>query len=263
MSLPPSEPRTTEEVPTRAPVELPHDRRSQPWIQRFPATFGLIAFTMMVFIVQYLSVQTTGIDPVLQYGAKVREYIAEGEVWRLITPIFIHIGLWHVFVNMYSLYILGPAVESFFGSRRMLAFYLISGVGGVAMSMLFSAHASAGASGAIFGLLGALVAFLFRHRKVFGRRGMMQFRHLLLVALLNLFLGLMPGIDNWGHLGGIISGGLVTYYLGPDLEPQFLDTERPRLVDHRAWRDTGRWIILVAVVVVALAMMASYSTIGQ
>ena len=271
MSLPPSEPpiggelqpRTPVELPPRAPEELPHDRRTQPWIQRFPATFGLIAFTMLVFLAQYFSLQLLRWDPVLEYGVKIREAIAAGEVWRLVTPIFIHVGMWHFFVNMYSLYILGPAVESFFGSARMLAFYMISGVGGVAMSMLLSAHASAGASGAIFGLLGALVAFFFRHRKVFGRGGMVRFRNLLLVALLNLFLGLMPGIDNWGHLGGFISGALVTYYLGPDLEPQFLDTERPRLVDHRSWRDTRRWIILVAVVIVALAMMASYSTLGR
>ena len=243
-------------------VQLPRSRRRQPWVVRFPATFGLIAITMLVFLVQYFSQQILGIDLVLEYGAKIREAIAAGQVWRLITPVFIHIGLWHFFVNMYSLYVLGPAVERFFGSARMLAFYMISGIGGVALSSLLSNNPSAGASGAIFGLLGALVAFLFRHRKVFGRQGMQQFRHLLLVALLNLFLGLMPGIDNWGHMGGLISGALVTYFLGPNLEVQWLNPERPRLVDHRSWQEAWKWIMLAAAAILLLAMMASYSTLG-
>jgi len=218
---------------------------------------------MIVFLTQWFSNDILGIDLVLQYGVKIRELVAAGEIWRLITPIFVHVGLWHFFINMYSLYVLGPAVESFFGSARMLAFYLIAGVGGVGLSMLFSANASAGASGAIFGLLGAMVAFFYRHRKVFGRRGMLQFRNLIFVALLNLVLGLMPGIDTWGHVGGFITGVAVSYLLGPELEPQWLVPERPRLVDHRPWRDTRQWILLSGAFVVALSMMASFSNLGQ
>jgi len=217
---------------------------------------------MFVFLTQWFSTDILRYDYVLEYGAKIRLSIAQGQIWRLITPIFVHVGLWHFFINMYSLYVLGPAVESFFGSVRMLALYLIAGVGGVGLSMLFSAHASAGASGAIFGLLGAMVAFFYRHRKVFGRRGMLQFRNLIFVALLNLFLGLMPGIDNWGHMGGFITGAVLAYLLGPVLEPQWLAPDRPRLVDHRPWRDTRRWILLSGALVVVLSMMASFSTLG-
>ena len=262
MSLPPNESLQFEAQPSQEPPQPSLSRQRKPWVVRFPATFGLIGFTMLVFVAQYFSQQILGIDLVLEYGAKIREYIAAGEVWRLITPIFVHIGLWHFFVNMYSLYILGPAVERFFGSARMLAFYMISGIGGVALSSLLSASPSAGASGAIFGLLGALVAFLFKHRKIFGRQGMLQFRHLLLVALLNLFLGLMPGIDNWGHMGGLVSGALVTYFLGPDLEPQWMAPEQPRLVDHRSWPEVWQRIVLAAAGIVVLALLASYSTLG-
>jgi rhomboid protease GluP len=231
-------------------------------VARFPATFGLIAFTMFVFLTQWFSVDILQRDWILEYGAKVRELVAAGEIWRLITPIFVHVGLWHFFINMYSLYVLGPAVESFFGSARMLAFYLITGVGGVGLSMLFSANPSTGASGAIFGLLGSLVAFFYLHRKVFGRRGMMQFRNLIFVALLNLFLGLMPGIDNWGHLGGFVTGLVLAYLLGPMLEPQWVDSERRRLVDHRSWRESRQWIILFGAIVIILSMMASFSILG-
>jgi rhomboid protease GluP len=231
-------------------------------VVRFPVTFGLIAFSVLVFLGQYLSIQFLGFDIVLSFGAKIREAIAAGQAWRLMTPIFIHIGTWHIFVNMYSLFALGPAVERFFGSTRMLAVYLISGVGGVALSNLLSANASAGASGAIFGLLGALVAFFSQHRTVFGRRGMMQFRHLLIVALLNLMLGLMPGIDNWGHMGGLLSGALVTYFLGPKLELHWLSPDAPRLVDRRTWRDTWQWTMLAAAAALLLALMASHSSLG-
>lgn len=262
MSLTSREPPQTEQQPALAPPKLPNARQTRPWVTRFPATFGLIAFTMLVFLVQSFSQQIRGIDLVLAWGAKIRPAIVAGEVWRLITPIFVHVGLWHFFVNMYSLYVLGPAVESFFGSARMLAFYLISGVGGVALSLLLSANPSAGASGAIFGMLGALVAFFFAHRKVFGRRGMAQFRHLMLVALLNLFLGLLPGIDNWGHMGGMISGILVAFYLGPNMELEWPEPDRPRLVDQRSWRDTRQWILVAAVAILVLAMMASFSNLG-
>ncbi|MGD8813080.1 MAG: rhomboid family intramembrane serine protease, partial [Anaerolineales bacterium] len=171
MNLPPDEAPQFEAQPSPVP---PPRRRS--WIRRFPATFGLIAVTAVFFVLQWLSEWILGVDLVFFYGVKLREAVAVGQIWRLITPVFIHIGIVHFIVNMYSLFVLGPAVETLFGSQRMLLFYLVSGVGGVAFSMLFSASLSAGASGAIFGLLGALVTFLFVHRRILGRRGMLQFR---------------------------------------------------------------------------------------
>jgi membrane associated rhomboid family serine protease len=262
VSHPSSESPEPEGHPSQGPIDLPHSR-TEPWVARFPATFGLIAFTMFVFLTQWFAADILMRDWVLEYGAKIREAIAAGEVWRLITPIFVHVDIWHFFINMYSLYVLGPAVENFFSSSRMLAFYLIAGVSGVGLSLLLSPHGSAGASGAIFGLLGALLAFFFRHRKVFGRRGMLQFRNLIFVALLNLFIGLMPGIDSWGHVGGFIAGIVLSYFLGPEIEPQWLAPERPRLVDHRPWRDTRRWILLSGALILALSMMASFSTLGR
>ena len=207
-------------------------------IRRFPATFGLIGFTALVFLGQLLSQQLLGGDAVLFYGAKDNAAIASGELWRLLTPVFIHAGLLHIFVNMYSLYALGPAVERFFAARRMLALYLLSGIGGVILSLAFSPEPSVGASGAIFGLLGALAVFLYLHRAAFGRFGMVQLRQLVFVAVLNLMLGLSPGIDNWGHVGGLITGALLTLLLGPRYAPDLNVIGQPRLTDHRPWSQT-------------------------
>jgi len=222
-----------------APVSPPAVRRNLAQrLGAFPATFGLIGFTTAIFILQFLSTTLFGQDWLLETGAKYGPLMAAGEWWRFLTPVFLHANLFHIFVNMYSLYALGPAVERFFEARRMLALYLLSGIGGVILSLAFSPDPSVGASGAIFGLLGALAAFFYLHRAAFGRFGMVQLRQLIFVALLNLMLGLSPGIDNWGHVGGLITGALLTLLLGPRYAPDLNVIGQPRLTDRRPWSQT-------------------------
>ncbi len=242
--------RREEQQRPHAPPPRPH----APWanLSRFPATFGLIGFTLLAYLGQLLSVALWGQDVLLVLGAKERSALAAGQLWRLITPVFLHIGLLHFFVNMYSLYALGPAVERFFGWARMLLFYLLSGISGVILSDALSSRASVGASGAIFGLLGALAAFLYQHRRVFGSAGGAQFRQLVFVALLNLAIGLSPGIDNWGHLGGLLSGAAMTWFLGPQLRPSWSDRATPGLVDHRPWRAVRPAALAYAAGIIAL-----------
>jgi rhomboid protease GluP len=221
----------------------------------FPATFGLIGFTLAIYLGQLLSFQILGGDLLLSWGAKDPSAMAGGQLWRLVTPIFLHLGLWHIFVNMYSLYALGPAVERFFGGRRMFSFYMISGISGVVLSLVMSENISVGASGSIFGMLGALAAFLYQHRDIFGRVGMAQFRHLVFVALLNLAIGFAPGIDNWGHLGGLLAGAALATLLGPELRPHWGDGERPTLVDRRPWRVVKPGALLSLLSVLALGVL--------
>lgn len=244
---------------TADPVQPPPIARPQPSlrqrINRFPATYGLIGATLVVFFLQSL----LGDNRVLEWGAKDNAAIAAGQVWRLLSPVFIHLGLIHFFVNMYSLYAIGPAVERFFGPYRMLVVYLLSGVGGVVLSMTFSANPSVGASGAIFGLLGALGAFLFVHRRTFGRAATFQLRQIVIVALLNLGLGLVPGIDNWGHLGGLITGSCLTAAVGPSLEPVWGTETMPRLTDRRPWKTAWPRAVTALVILMALAWVATKS----
>ena len=232
-------------------------------IRRFPATFGLIAVTVLVFIAQLLSEAMAGTDIVLYYGAKINEYLAAGEAWRLVTPVFLHAGLLHIGVNMYSLWALGPAVERFFGHARFLIVYLLSGISGVLLSLVMSPDPSVGASGAIFGLLGALATFLYLHRATFGQLGAMQLRQLVFVALINLGMGLAPGIDNWGHVGGLVAGAGMAWFLGPRFSTTVLPDGRPRLVDVRTKQQISvraGLALTSAIILSILAMMNANGT---
>ena len=107
-------------------------------LRRFPAAYTLIGITILIYIVQEISFRLQGNDFVLIYGMKLNEAIFAGELWRFMTPIFIHAGILHIFVNMYSLYALGPTVEGFFSTPRMLVIYILSGISGVVFSLAFS-----------------------------------------------------------------------------------------------------------------------------
>jgi rhomboid protease GluP len=232
------------------------------WRSRFrqlPTTYSLIAITLLVFIAQLVAIEIEGFDAVLFYGSKHNDSVMAGEVWRLVTPIFIHVGVWHIFVNMYSLYALGPAIERIFGHPRMLVMYLLSGISGVIFSLIFSPHRSVGASGAIFGLLGALGTFLYRHRGSFGQAGRIQLRQILIITILNLGLGLMPQIDNWGHLGGLVAGTLLTWSAGPLLEVIQMDDRPARFIDQRPWSKAWPTAIIAFAILVVLAFASTFS----
>jgi rhomboid protease GluP len=226
-------------------------------LRQFPGAYSLIALTLLVFAAQMASSALLQVDLVLIYGAKINQAIAAGQIWRLLSPLFVHAGLWHVLINMYMLYALGPAVERYFGTPRFLAVYLAAGMGGVALSLAMSQAPSVGASGAIFGLLGALVAFLFAHRPLLGQTGMLQVRQLILVALINLGIGLMPGIDNWGHLGGLLSGVSLAALFGPKMAIEEIEATSWRLRDLRPWREVWPGIASSALLLAALGLAAS------
>jgi rhomboid protease GluP len=232
--------------------------RSRPGFKQFPGTYSLIAITLVVFLGQFLSIELFQFDWLLEMGAKSGPEILSGEIWRFITPMFLHVTIPHVLINMYSLYAIGPAVERFFGTARFVAVYLLCGIAGVILSLAFSPYPSAGASGAIFGLLGSLGAFLYLHRGLFGRFGLIQLRQIVLVALLNLGLGLMPGIDNWGHLGGLLAGIALTFFLGPRYEAVWASGENGQLVDRRPWDEVRVLFIAAAGFLAAIALVVVF-----
>lgn len=224
-----------------------------------PGTFAIIGFTAIIFILQSASNLLLGGDLLLVLGAKVNSAILAGQIWRLVTPIFLHIGILHIGVNMYSLYIVGPPVERLFGLPRMVTIYMLSGIAGVAFSLAFSSVPSAGASGAIFGLLGALGGFLFIHRGLFGRAGSLQLRQIVLVAVLNLAIGLSPGIDNWGHLGGLLAGLALAYAVGPRYEAAMISFGQPHWTDRRGWDQVWQRTLVSTAIVLLLCLAAAHS----
>ncbi|GLB58195.1 rhomboid family intramembrane serine protease [Cytobacillus sp. NCCP-133] len=151
---------------------------------------------------------STDTAALIKYGAKFNPLILDGEWWRFFTPIVLHIGLLHLLMNTLALYYLGSAVERVYGNVRFVFIYLSAGFCGTLASFIFSPTLSAGASGAIFGCFGALLYFGLIYPKLFFRT--MGF-NILIVLGINLAFGFtVPGIDNAGHIGGLIGGFLAT-----------------------------------------------------
>ncbi|OXS63102.1 hypothetical protein B1B00_06235 [Bacillus sp. DSM 27956] len=169
-------------------------------------TYLFIAVQVIMFLILEMNGGSKEPETLIQFGAKYNPLMIEGEWWRLVTPIFLHIGLLHLLMNTLALYYLGMAVEKMFGRLRFVLIYMLSGVAGTLASFLFTSNLSAGASGAIFGCFGALLYFGVLHPNVFFRT---MGTNIIAVILLNLVLGFsLPGIDNAGHIGGLIGGFL-------------------------------------------------------
>lgn len=151
----------------------------------------------------------------LKMGANFAPLIRQGEIWRVITYMFLHASLLHLIVNMYSLYALGASVENFLGRWKFIVVYFVSGIcGGLLSAATGSNTISVGASGAIFGLAGALLYFGYHYRTYLGEAIKKQ---IIPIILINLLIGyLIAGIDNFGHIGGLIGGILCTMALGID-----------------------------------------------
>ena len=140
--------------------------------------------------------------------------VQNGEVWRILTGAFLHVGLIHLVVNMYSLAILGTQVETFIGKWKFLFIYIISAISGNLLSLVFSEPnvVSVGASGALFGLMGALLYFGYHYRLYLSEAIRNQ---IIPIILINLLIGFtIPGIDNVAHIGGLIGGYLSSMAFG-------------------------------------------------
>lgn len=169
-------------------------------------TYIFIAVQVLMFAVLEFAGGSTNTEVLVKYGAKYNPGILSGEWWRLVTPVFLHIGILHLLMNTLALYYLGTAVEKMYGRFRFLWIYLFSGVAGTAASFLFNTNLSAGASGAIFGCFGALLYVGVSHPRLFFRT---MGANVIVLIVINLVFGFtVPGIDNAGHLGGLAGGFL-------------------------------------------------------
>ena len=178
---------------------------------RFPMiTYWLIAVNVILYFVPVLFGQYNDlINNYSIWGPAVRD----GQYYRLLTGIFLHGGFFHLLFNCYALYVIGSQVENFLGRFKFLIIYLAAGISGALFSTIFGGnYASIGASGAIFGLMGALVYFGYHYRVYLGNVVKSQIIPLIVI---NLVLGFcVSGIDNFAHIGGLIGGTLTSIALG-------------------------------------------------
>eukprot|EP00984_Skeletonema_dohrnii_P022302 scaffold11436_cov103-Skeletonema_dohrnii-CCMP3373.AAC.1 len=186
---------------------------TEPQIGKTTLTGKLFMLNILIFGLQTWNPQLTSM------GAKRSDLLLEGrQLYRLLTPVFLHGGIGHLMANSYSLKSMGLNVERAFGGQRFMATYLVSGIVGNVVSAIQSPNPAVGASGAIFGLVGAYYTFLSRNQDLFGYSGQMQKNSILETIGMNLLLGMTnPMIDNWGHIGGFIGGVGMAYLIGPKL----------------------------------------------
>ena len=172
-------------------------------------TYALIFVNVLIFILMLSpGIYNYFINLFANYYANVQK----GEVYRLITCMFLHGNSIHLFFNMYALYIIGPEIERYYGSFKFLVIYLLGGVIGSLFSAVLITSPSIGASGAIFGLFGALLYFGFNYRATLD--GYLKSQIIPLI-LINLLVGLIvPGIDVYAHIGGLIGGLIVSLMFG-------------------------------------------------
>ncbi len=202
------------------------DRRNpSPILGLIPAAQFVTAIILLINIGIYIA---TSLDPSLfQAGAKARFEIRQGEWWRLVTAGFLHSGLLHIGMNSWVLFDVGSQVEQVYGASRLLVIYFIANIAGFYLSYLWTPNPSVGASAAIMGLIGAMIALSAHHRSAVTAAIRATYIRWVIYILL---IGLLPGlaIDNAAHVGGLVAGFGVAYFAG-----------LPRLEDspaEQAWR---------------------------
>jgi rhomboid protease GluP len=231
------DPSTPSYSPPAEPAPAPPVEQRQVWQPR--VTQAILVVTAAVYLLQLLTQYLTGVDIPEALGVKANELIVQGQLWRLFTPMFLHGSILHIAFNMYALYAIGPGLERYYGRYRYLALYILSGFTGNVLSFLISSQPSLGASTAIFGLLGAEGVFLYQNRQIFGPMAQRSLINVIMIAAVNLLIGLSPGIDNWGHVGGLIGGSLYAWLAGPRFRVE-MGPYQPVLVDEHDSGDALR-----------------------
>lgn len=276
-NLPPS--------PTNFPGNEPQNSPDHPRMVRVKQNlvrplvmYLILGLTILVYVFQYLTdmgiaqgpfvalgqwlmgadlfdylVSELGSDLPLVIGAKITPLILLGQLWRLITPVLLHASPAHILFNMYALYSIGAALESQYGHLRFLALYLLGALGGNVLSFCLSNSISVGASTAIFGLVAAQGVFIYQNRALFGPRAGNMLKNILFIIVVNLMLGLSGGIDNWGHLGGLLAGAAFSWFSGPRLSVDFNQVE-PEIFDQRSQVTIWLSAIVVAFLLAALTL---------
>ena len=211
-----------------------------------PATLGILGVLIAIFALEVATGALESSQAVIRAGALTRAGVLAGEVWRLVSAVFLHGSVQHLVGNAIALLVLGMMCEHAFGRTQFLFLFVMSGLAGGAVSMLMSPGPSVGASGAIFGLQGAAIVLFRRHRDRLIMRARRIGVVLVVWALYTIAQGAFtPFVDNGAHIGGFIGGVLVARGLHPVvLEPPPADVQAR--IRREGWLTTA--ILVVAAV---------------
>jgi rhomboid protease GluP len=188
-------------------------------LQKPRVVYVFLALIGLVFVAELALGGSQNQETLRRLGAQVNPLVAVGELWRLVAAMFLHIGLQHILFNGWALFSVGREVEAMYGSAWFVVIYFAAGLAGnIGYYWLGDSILSAGASGAVFGLIGAEAAFFLINRSLFGKLGSQRLGNLGVLIAINLVFGFtVPGINNIAHLGGLIMG----FGLGLLLAPRF------------------------------------------
>ncbi len=217
-------------------------------------TYVLMGLCVLFFGLQLFTKSQIDLDLPFIYGGKINQAILAGQLWRFITPAFLHGNIYHILFNMYALYILGNRLENIYGHGRFAALYFVGAFGGNVLSFVLSKADSLGSSTAIFGLLAANLVLMLTNKEFFGDNFRPILSNLIFLLFINLSIGLMPGssIDNFGHLGGLMAGGFFAILAGPKWKVQN-ENGLLRLKDSRSQTEilVGLLLVFAAFVIMA------------
>lgn len=255
--------------PTLRPQPIDAPSRPEFYISLTPPTVNkvMIGLNLLVFAATFVvglvefGVWTGPVNEqvLLAMGMKSNSAIFGGEVWRLLTAMFLHIGPTHLISNLIGLFMLGPILEGHLGHWRFAAIYLLGGLFGSVASYAFTLSDSAGASGAVFALMGATALYFFRFRQSFGAQGREILQAILVVLVINLVIGnVLANVDNWGHIGGLLGGLLVVAGLFPTFRPPAIIQmgRQPLVREYNLTRQIG-WVLFCALLLVLAFWLAT------
>lgn len=241
----------------------------QPVRVRMPSTaptvtYVLLGFTVLVYILQMLATAIWGyaiydIGWLEYFGSRINAAIRAGELWRFITPVFLHGSLTHIFFNMYALLSIGGFLEQQLGHGRFALLYFLGAFSGNVFSFLLASDNgySVGASTAVFGLIAAEAIFFYQNRELFGSQARQALGNIVFIIAINLFIGLSPGIDNWGHVGGLLGGAVFAWFASPRWMVVGIPPEM-ELSDQREGREIFTGGSLVLLIFGALAVLGFF-----
>ncbi len=185
--------------------------------------------------------------------AKINELVFQGEYYRLFTSMFVHSEAMHFFFNAYALYLFGREVESLYGHVRFAIIYILGGLAGSVGSLLYTDGPSIGASGAIFAIFAASGVYFYHHQRLFGHGARQRLVQMGVLAFINIVFGItIPRIDNAAHVGGMIGGFILAWFMAPEHEVQGREIGNPYIVDTNTVRN---WVFVPVVFSMALAII--------
>lgn len=190
----------------------------------------LVSLIIIAYFVEVIYKIKLGPEAIILLGAKYNPGIEAGEYWRFITSAFLHGNLIHLLLNTVALNLFGNEIEAKFGSSRFMLTFLLSCWGAGLASYLYSPAISIGASGGLFGLVGALTSYYYKQKERIAT-AKLKFKSMYTLLLINIVLGfIIPGIDNAGHFGGLVTGILLGFYISPTYTTKKIEEESKLII---------------------------------